>query len=82
MSAPAGAVPWPPEDIDLRDGLAGAARPVADLVADVAACLERFLDATADETVLLQARGALDAWRSHLAGDAPGAPSWRPSCTG
>ena len=40
-------------------GLAAGARPAGD---ELAACLERFLTATADERTLVRARAALALW--------------------
>lgn len=50
--------------VDLRDGHAGPARIPQDVTAELASCLERFLDATADDGVLVRARQAVDAYRA------------------
>ena len=50
--------------VDLRDGQAGPARVPQDVTAELASCLERFLDATADDGVLVRARRAVDAYRA------------------
>lgn len=50
--------------VDLRTERVSVPPPVHDVTAELAACLERFLDATADEAVLVRARSALDTWRT------------------
>ncbi|MGH8973587.1 MAG: hypothetical protein ACRD0C_10345 [Acidimicrobiia bacterium] len=49
--------------VDLRDATAGTVNAHPDTLTDeLAACLERFLDGTADEGTLSRGRRAVEAW--------------------